>query len=196
MGARNADMTMLDKRKRHRWILSDILQPLYGLEKPVIAAVNGPAAGAGFNLALAADIVTASENAIFVQSFKNLALVPDLGGLYLLVRVIGLNKAKELCYTARKVGAEEGMSLGFVNHVFSADSLMDETRRIALDIANGPPTALAMIKTLLNKSSNLTLDQMLEYESFAQAVAYSSTEHEEGVTAFKEKRKPNFAGAE
>ena len=195
MGARNAKMTMLDKRKRHRWILSDVLQPFRNLEKPVIAAVNGPAAGAGFNLALAADMIMASENAAFVQSFKNLALVPDLGGLYLLTRVIGLNKAKELCFTARKVSAQEGSDLGFVNRIFPSDSLVAETQKIAADIAQGPPTALAMTKTLLNKSSDLSLGDMLEYESFAQAVAYSSAEHNEGVTAFKEKRQPNFAAA-
>jgi 2-(1,2-epoxy-1,2-dihydrophenyl)acetyl-CoA isomerase len=190
----NPNMEVLARRKRHRWILSDILRPLIALEKPMIAAVNGHAVGAGFNIALAADIVIASEKAIFSQIFTRLALVPDLGGMYLLTRVVGLNKAKELCFTAKKVTAAEGLELGFVNHVVPHDSLMDEARKLAVEIAAGPPTALAMIKTLLNKSSTSTLDQMLEYESFAQTVAYTTPEHIEGVTAFREKRAPQFRG--
>lgn len=188
------DAPMLERRARHRWILRDILQPLIALEKPVIAAVNGPAVGAGFNIALACDIIIASDKAVFSQIFTRLALVPDLGGMYLLTRVVGLNKAKELCFTAKKVTAEEGRALGFVNHVVAHEALMDEARKLAAEIAAGPETSLALIKTLLNKSSTSTLDQMLEYESFAQAVAYSTPEHQEGVAAFREKRPPNFRG--
>ena len=192
--AMNPDMKLLDRRKRHRWILKDVLVPLANLEKPVIAAVNGPAVGAGFNIALATDFIVASETAIFSQIFRRLALVPDLGGMYLLTRVVGLNKAKELCFTAKKVTAAEALSLGIVNHVVSPDSLMAETRRIVVDIATAPPpTALSMMKTLLNKSSNSTLDQMLEYESYAQTLAYTTPEHREGVAAFLEKRPPDFS---
>jgi 2-(1,2-epoxy-1,2-dihydrophenyl)acetyl-CoA isomerase len=162
------------------------------LEKPVIAAVNGPAVGAGFNLALAADILIASEAAVFSQIFTRLGLVPDLGGLYFLTRVVGLNKAKELCFTAKKIGAAEALALGIANRVVPADRLLDEARKIAVEIAAGPPTALAMIKTLLNKSSNSTLEQMLEYESYAQTLAYTTPEHREGVAAFREKRAPDF----
>ncbi|MBS7703648.1 enoyl-CoA hydratase/isomerase family protein [Chelatococcus asaccharovorans] len=192
----NPDAKLLDRRARHRWILRDILQPLIALEKPVIAAVNGPAVGAGFNIALACDIVIASEKAVFSQIFTRLALVPDLGGLYLLTRVVGLNKAKELCFTAKKVTAEEGRELGFVNHVVPHDELMPRAQKLAAEIAAGPPTSLAMIKTLLNKSSTSSLEQMLEYESFAQTIAYTTPEHKEGVAAFREKRQPNFRGAE
>jgi 2-(1,2-epoxy-1,2-dihydrophenyl)acetyl-CoA isomerase len=188
----NPDMALLARRARHRWILSDVLRPLVNLEKPVIAAVNGAAVGAGFNIALAADIIIASEAAVFSQIFTRLGLVPDLGGLHLLTRVVGLNKAKELCFTAKKIDAKEAMALGIVNHVVPPDRLMDEARKLAKDIAAGPPTALAMIKTLLNKSSNSTLEQMLEYESYAQTVAYTTPEHKEGVAAFREKRAPNF----
>ncbi|SDR64382.1 2-(1,2-epoxy-1,2-dihydrophenyl)acetyl-CoA isomerase [Rhizobiales bacterium GAS113] len=192
----NPDMKLLARRKRHRWILADVLRPLVMLEKPVIAAVNGAAVGAGFNIALAADIIIASEAAVFSQIFTRLGLVPDLGGLHLLTRVVGLNKAKELCFTARKVGAAEALALGFVNRVVPADRLLPEARALATEIAAGPPTALAMIKSLLNKSSNSTLEQMLEYESYAQTLAYTTPEHREGVAAFREKRAPNFrAGA-
>ena len=186
------NMALLARRRRHRWILADILRPLVNLEKPVIAAVNGVAVGAGFNIALACDIVVASETAMFSQIFTKLALVPDLGGLYLLTRVVGLNKAKELCFTARKVSAQEGVTLGFVNRVVAPDQLMPEARKLAAEIAAGPPTSLSMIKNLLNKSSTSTLEQMLEYESYAQTLAYTTAEHKEGVAAFREKRAPKF----
>jgi 2-(1,2-epoxy-1,2-dihydrophenyl)acetyl-CoA isomerase len=188
----NPDMKLLARRRRHRGILNNVLRPLYMLEKPVIAAVNGPAVGAGFNIALAADMIIASDRAVFSQIFTRLGLVPDLGGMYLLTRVVGLNKAKELCFTARKIDAAEALALGIVNRVVPAEELMAAARALALEIAAGPPTSLAMIKTLLNKSSTSTLEQMLEYESYAQTLAYTTTEHREGVAAFREKRSPDF----
>jgi 2-(1,2-epoxy-1,2-dihydrophenyl)acetyl-CoA isomerase len=191
----NPDMQLLARRKRHRGILADVLRPLVNLEKPVIAAVNGAAVGAGFNIALAADILVASDKAIFSQIFTRLGLVPDLGGLYLLTRVVGLNKAKELCFTAKKIDAAEALSLGIANRVVPADQLMSAATTLAQEIAAGPPTALAMIKTLLNKSSNASLDQMLEYEGYAQTLAYTTPEHREGVAAFREKRAPDFRSA-
>lgn len=193
--ARKDDATPLERRARHRWILKDILEPLFRLEKPVIAAVNGAAAGAGFNIALACDFIVASEQASFIQAFARVGLVPDLGGLYLLGRVIGINKAKELCFTARKVLADEAKALGIVNHVVPHDQLLSEARAIGMKITAGSPTAIGMTKTLLNKASNSTIDQMLEYESYAQTVAYLTPEYEEGVQAFREKRAPDFAGA-
>ncbi|WP_313804698.1 enoyl-CoA hydratase/isomerase family protein [Sphingobium sp.] len=193
--ARRDDMTPIQLRARHRWILKDILEPLFRLEKPVIAAVNGAAAGAGFNIALACDFIIASDKASFIQAFAKVGLVPDLGGLYLLGRVIGINKAKELCFTARKVLADEAKELGIVNHVVPHDQLLAEARAIAAKIVAGSPTALAMTKTLLDKASNSTLDQMLEYESYAQTVAYLTPEYKEGVQAFREKRAPDFAAA-
>ncbi len=193
--ARRDDMTPLQLRARHRWILKDVLQPLYNLEKPVIAAVNGAAAGAGFNIALACDFIVASENASFIQVFAKVGLVPDLGGLYLLSRVVGLNVAKELCFTARKVLPDEAKALGIVNHVVPHDELMTKAREIAEQIVKTSPTATAMTKSLLNKSSNATMDEMLEFESFAQTVAYLTPEYKEGVAAFREKRAPDFAAA-
>jgi len=193
--ARKDDMTPLERRDRHRWILKDVLEPLWRLEKPVIAAVNGAAAGAGFNIALACDFIVASDKASFIQAFARVGLVPDLGGLYFLGRAIGTNRAKELCMTARKVLPDEAKELGIVNHVFPHDDLLAEARKIAETIVKGSPTAHALTKNLLDKASNSTLDQMLEYESYAQTIAYLTPEYEEGVQAFREKRKPDFAAA-
>lgn len=193
--ARKDDMTPLERRDRHRWILRDVLGPLFRIEKPVIAAVNGPAAGAGFNLALACDLIVASDKASFSQAFAKVGLVPDLGGLWLLARVVGIARAKELCFTARKVVADEALSLGIAIKVVPHDSLLDEARALATTIAGGSPSALAMTKNLLDKAGSVTLDQMLEYESYAQTVAYLTPEYEEGVQAFREKRAPDFAAA-
>lgn len=185
----------LSKRKRHRWILSTVLRPLVRLEKPVIAAVNGVAVGAGMNIALAADILIASEAATFSQIFARMGLVPDLGGLHLLTRVVGLNKAKELCFTARRVPAAEALALGIANEVVPADMLMTRAMSLAREIAGGPPFAISMMKTLLNMSSTSTLEEMLEYEGYAQSLAYISGENAEGALAFKEKRPPKFQSA-
>lgn len=193
--ARKDDMTPLERRDRHRWILRDVLGPLFRIEKPVIAAVNGPAAGAGFNIALACDLIVASDKASFSQAFAKVGLVPDLGGLWLLARVVGIARAKELCFTARKVVADEALSLGIAIKVVPHDSLLDEARALATTIAGGSPSALAMTKNLLDKAGSVTLDQMLEYESYAQTVAYLTPEYEEGVQAFREKRAPDFAAA-
>ncbi len=192
--AMNPDAPPLARRKRHQWILAQALRPLATLEKPVVAAVNGAAVGAGFSIALAADIVIASRAAVFSAIFVRLGLAPDLGALYLLTRVVGLNKAKELCFTGKTIDAAEALALGVVNHVVPAERLLEEARRLAVEIAAGPPTALAMIKTLLNKSSTSTLDQMLDYETFAQTLAYTTAEHREGVAAFRQKRAPDFRG--
>jgi len=193
--ARKDDMSPLERRDRHRWILRDVLGPLFRIEKPVIAAVNGPAAGAGFNIALACDLIVASDKASFSQAFAKVGLVPDLGGLWLLARVVGIARAKELCFTARKVVADEALSLGIAIKVVPHDSLLDEARALATTIAGGSPSALAMTKNLLDKAGSVTLDQMLEYESYAQTVAYLTPEYEEGVQAFREKRAPDFAAA-
>nr|WP_087573624.1 enoyl-CoA hydratase/isomerase family protein [Sphingomonas sp. CDS-1] len=185
-------MTAIDRRTRHRWILKEVLEPLHRLEKPVIAAVNGAAVGAGCNLALACDFIVASKKASFHQSFTKLGLVPDLGGLYFLVRAVGPNMAKELCLTGRKVDAEEAGRIGLANRVVPHEGVLPVARQIALEIANASPTANAMAKTLLNMSSSSSLEQMLEYEGYAQTMAFMSPDYKEGVEAFRERRAPNF----
>ncbi len=159
-----------------------------GMQVVVVTTAKG-------RVALACDFIVASESASFIQVFAKVGLVPDLGGLYLLSRVVGLNVAKELCFTARKVLPDEAKALGIVNHVVPHDLLMAKARELAGQIVKASPTATAMTKNLLNKSSNSTLDQMLEFESFAQTVAYLTPEYKEGVAAFREKRTPDFAAA-
>ncbi|NKJ40627.1 enoyl-CoA hydratase-related protein [Novosphingobium sp. SG720] len=188
-------LTPLQRRARHRWILKEVLEPLYKLEKPVIAAVNGAAAGAGANIALSCDIIIASEKASFIQAFAKVGLMPDLGGMFFLSRAVGINKAKELCFTARKVPAEEALALGIANKVVAHEALMDEARAMARQIVAGSPTAMAMSKRLLNMSQTATFEQMLEFEAYSQTIAYLTPEYREGVMAFREKRAPDFAGA-
>ena len=173
-------------------ILSTVLVPLATLKKPTIAAVNGFAVGAGFNLALACDMIVAADTAVFSQIFVRVGLVPDSGGLYFLTRVLGLNRAKELCFTGRDVTAAEAASLGFVNRVVPAAELMDAAGSLASEIARGPAVAMSLTKTALNLSSTASLADMMELEALAQAVAASTDEHREGLAAFADRRKPNF----
>lgn len=190
---RRTDLTPLQLSARHRWILTSIMEPLYRLEKPVIAAVNGAAAGAGANIPLACDIVIASDKASFTQSFAKVGLVPDFGGLYFLQRAVGLSRAKELAFTARKVEAAEALELGLVSKVVPHDDLLAEARAMAKLIVQNAPTSVAMSKALLNKSEYATFDQIVEYEILAQTVAFVSPDYMEGVMAFREKRKPAFS---
>lgn len=183
-----------DSRKKIQHMLRTVLMPLVRLEKPVIAAVHGAAVGAGMNLALAADIVLAAENARLSQIFVKVGLVPDTGGLYLLTRLIGLNRAKELCFTGRMLDAQEAFELGLVNRVVPNDRLQSEARSLALQLARGPSVAIGLTKTLLNHASSASLDEMAEYEAYALAVSLSTADHREGIRAFQEKREPNFLG--
>lgn len=176
-------------KKNHDWLMK-----LVNLEKPVIAAVNGPAVGAGFSLALAADILIASENAVFGAPFNQVGLVPDLGCLYMLTRYVGLPKAKELVFTGRLIKAEEAESIGLVNRVVPREELMSKAYSFAEKLALGATNALSLTKNIINRSFENSLAQILEYEAFAQAISYQTEDHKEGVRAFFEKRKPAFKG--
>jgi 2-(1,2-epoxy-1,2-dihydrophenyl)acetyl-CoA isomerase len=190
-----ADARPLAGRNKLHRMLTTVLMPLVRLEKPVIAAVNGAAVGAGMNLALAADIVLVAEPAVLSQAFVKVGLVPDTGGLYLLTRQVGLNRAKELCFTGRMLSAREALELGLVNRVLPANELMPAAIALARDLARGATAAIGLTKSLLNLAGTATLEEMAEFESYALAVALSTEDHREGVRAFREKRPPVFRGA-
>ncbi|HEV8458988.1 MAG TPA: enoyl-CoA hydratase [Methylomirabilota bacterium] len=167
---------------------------LFNFPKPTIAMVDGFAVGAGCNIALGCDIVLASDRARFGEVFAKIGLVPDGGGTWLLPRLVGLAKAKELVFTADIIDAAEALRIGLVNRVVPAPELEATTRALAARIAAGPPGTLALAKSLLNRASTTELAAALELEAFAQGQAISSEDHAEGVRAFLEKRSPKFQG--
>jgi len=166
---------------------------LHTLPKPVIAAVNGAASGLGADTALACDFVMASEHAHFTWSYINRAIVPDGGGMYFLPRRVGLVKAKELIFSGRRVDVNEALSLGIVDRLTSAESLLSDAQAWAQQMSQGSSTALALTKTILNQSFELSSHQIFEQGSQAQGICYSSTEHRESVMAFLSKSAPKSA---
>ncbi len=164
------------------------------LEKPVIAALNGVAAGAGLSIALACDIRIASDKASLIEVFINVGLVPDAGSTFFLPRLVGLGKALELCFTGDKVSANEALAIGMVNKVVPAEELTKATNELANRLAKLPTRAIGLTKRLLNQSFNADLHAQLDAEGLAQEAAGNSADHREGVLAFFDKRPPNFQG--
>ena len=162
------------------------------LTKPVLAAINGVAAGAGASLALACDIRLASEETRWIQSFSNLALIPDAGGTWLLPRVVGWGRAFELMALAEKLDAQQGLELGLCQQVYPAAEFADKVQRYAEALAARPAGALALTKQALNAAYANTLEQSLQLEAELQQQAGQSKEFAEGVQAFLEKRAPNW----
>lgn len=172
-----------------------ITATIMGMEKPVIAMVNGVAAGAGFNLAMACDVIFAAKSARFGQSFAKVGLVPDCGGMYLLPRVVGMHKAKELMFTGDLIDADTALQLGIVNHVVEAEQLQAAVYKFAARLADSAPLAIGLMKRILNRSDILDLDTTLEFEADLQTLCMQTADHQEGVAAFKEKRAPAFKGS-
>jgi len=162
--------------------------------KPVIAAVNGAAAGAGMNLALACDIRLASRAAKFAQAFVRRGLHPDWGGTYFLPRVIGVAKAAELIWTGEIIEAEEALRLGIVSAVYPAEDLMAAAYALAAKIVAGPPVAIRLAKRAIYHNLECDLRQALEFETFAQNICFETEDAREGIRAFVEKRPPAFRG--
>lgn len=167
---------------------------LHRLEKPVIAAVRGPAAGIGFSLALACDLIVASESAYFLAAFKNVGIPPDGGAVFLLTQHLGISRAKEIAYTARRVPAQEAREMGFVTKIVPDERLEPEAQGLAADLAGSATFALRLAKKMFHSMYVPTLEMLLEMESLAIGGARLTHDHAEGVAAFKEKRKPRFTG--
>jgi 2-(1,2-epoxy-1,2-dihydrophenyl)acetyl-CoA isomerase len=171
-----------------------IILAMRNLPKPIICRLNGVAAGAGCSLALACDIIVAAEQATLIEVFVNIGLVPDSGSTYFLPRLVGMAKAFELCSMGTKLEAKEALAIGLINKVVPADQL-DEAVSLYVDyFAKAPTKSIGLIKKMLNKAANATLEDTLEYESYCQEIAGASPDYKEGVTAFLQKRKPDFKG--
>jgi 2-(1,2-epoxy-1,2-dihydrophenyl)acetyl-CoA isomerase len=178
------------RRTYHRNILA-----LRALEKPVIAAVNGAAAGAGLSLAAACDVRVAATTAVFVPAFVNIGLVPDSGATYFLSRIMGSARALEWMLSGRRLAADEACHMGLVSEVVAADDLAEHVARLAGTLAALPTAAIGLHKRLFDRAPLHTLEEQLELEAHLQAVAAETDDFAEGVAAFRERRPPRFRGA-
>lgn len=164
------------------------------IEKPVIASVNGVAAGAGCSLALACDVRVAAQSASFIEAFINVGLVPDSGSTFMLPRLVGIARAMEITFTGRKVKADEALRIGLVNEVVPDDRLAEATAKLARKLATLPTRAIGLTKRAINAAWSADLTKQLDYEAMLQTTAGQTKDHREGVNAFLEKRAPNFTG--
>lgn len=186
MGERDAPSVRNRMQTTHSWA-----KRLLTAEKPIVAAVNGAAAGAGFGLALLCDIVLVSDKAYFRAAFPGIGASPDLGIAFTLPRAIGFSRAKDILLTNRRIEAAEAEALGIANRMVPAANLTEETMKVAKQLAAGPATSFGLTKRLLNNAYG-TVDEFFAAEAFSQAVAFGSREFAEGVDAFLQKRKPDF----
>lgn len=171
-----------------------IILKIRKIEKPIVAAVNGVAAGAGANIALACDIVTATSSASFIQAFSKIGLVPDSGGTFFLPRLIGFQRASALMMTGDKVTAAEAQHMGMIYKVFADETFLNDALSFTNNLANMPTKGLGLTKRLLNESLLNTHDKQLAQEGALQVEAANTFDYSEGVNAFLEKRKPEFKG--
>ncbi|HVU22425.1 MAG TPA: crotonase/enoyl-CoA hydratase family protein [Rhizomicrobium sp.] len=181
-------------RERYRHGIHKIVRSIWGIEVPLIAAVNGHAIGLGNDVACLADIRLAAENSIFGATFLKIGLVPGDGGSWILPRVIGYQRAAELVFTADTIDAATALNWGLVSKVVPAASLMDEARALASRICRQPPDVLRMTKKLMREGQNVSFDTIMEMSAAYQALAHLTEDHKEAVSAFFEKRAPDYKG--
>ena len=194
---------VVERAKDRSYKLSDTVRTTYNpiikairhLAKPVVCAVQGTAAGAGANIAFACDIVIASEDALFVQAFSKIGLIPDSGGTYFLPRLIGVANTNALYLLDEKISADRAVELGLIYKSVPAESLDDEVMAVAAKLAEMPTKGFGLYKKAINQSFDSTLDQQLELEASLQSEAGKSDDYNEGVAAFLEKRKPTYKGS-
>ena len=171
-----------------------IIRKIRNMEKPIVAAVNGIATGAGASIALSCDIVVATESASFVQAFSKIGLVPDSGVTYFLPRLVGMQRATALMMTAEPVSANDAVKMGMIYKVFSDETFTDESWELVSKLSKMPTKGLGLTKRLLNSSNTNDLEQQLNMEDQCQVIAAKTSDFKEGVQAFLEKRKVNFKG--
>lgn len=171
-----------------------IILEIRNMPKPVICKLNGVAAGAGCSIALACDFISAVEQASLIEVFINVGLVLDSGSTYFLPRLVGSNRAFELATMGNKVTAKQALEWGMINRCFTQDEFNVETQKIIDYYASAPTKAIGLMKKMLNKSFQSSLESILDYEAYCQETAGNSSDNKEGVAAFIEKRKPNFTG--
>jgi|SRR5580658_874504 enoyl-CoA hydratase/carnithine racemase len=189
-----ADRLPAQTRRHYKSGIQRIPLAFDKLEVPIIAAVNGPAIGAGCDLACMCDIRIAGESARFAESFVKLGIIPGDGGAWLLPRVVGFSKASEMAFTGDVMNAEEALACGLVSRVVPDSDLLPTATALALRIAANPPHALRMTKRLLREGRHASLATLLEFSAGLQALAHATADHKEAVAAFLGKRPPNFTG--
>ena len=171
-----------------------IIRKIRGIEKPVVAAVNGVAAGAGASIAICCDIVVATESASFIQAFSKIGLIPDSAATFFLPRLVGMQRAAALMMTAEPVSAKRAVEMGMIYKAYSNDTFVEESWKLVSKLAKMPTKGLGLTKRLLNASYSNNLEQQLQMEDKYQTIAGKTADFNEGVQSFLEKRKPNFKG--
>jgi enoyl-CoA hydratase/carnithine racemase len=182
------------QREMYRSGIQRIPRAVYHCDVPLVAAVNGPAVGAGCDLALMCDLRIAAESAFFAESFVKLGIVPGDGGAWLLSRVLGAARAAEMVLTGDRVSADQALAWGLVSRVVPGETLLDEARELAARVAVNPPRAVRMAKRLLREAQHQTLESALELASAYQPLAHHTDDHREAVRAYLDRRPPHFIG--